>query len=449
MVHIRFYLHTPKKSKSPLYCRVHANGLAIPACTIGESLVPDRLDEVKKKMVLGEWDHEAQRVRAKHMWAAEVNAKIQRIKLEVGQQFRAMLEQGKEPTSEDLRRIINPAKVEKKQAGPVLVRDYYDAWSAWYKAKKNRGQKGEKIKIENDYVRGFKQIVDKVHVFRPKAKLKDFLPDFRKTHQGGLIEEFEDWVMEKYKLQENTVVRYRKLFRVLFKFAGMPSDWLEVGSARGNEKFALEWSEVVKLSEHTYSKESIARAAHTAVIMSQLALRWGDISTLKKGHIIKVQSFRHGSVLVANKSQRKTAKPVYVPFPPLARKIFDLYGEVPLKVSRPQLSESLKDAAREAGLTREVRTTKTYNGTVKEEWKKIHEVISPHIMRHTGATLIDAITKGRDKFLVKTLLGHTVNDATSGYVHGNPIVAVDDLLDAWAEIEKPQPSDEPPKKSTD
>lgn len=437
MIHIRFYLHTPKKAKSPLYCRVHSNGTAINPVTIGESLVPDRFDEVKKKMIMGEWDHEAQRVRAKHQWAPELNAKLQRIKLEVGQQFREMVERGDTPTSDDLRRIINPAKVEKKKAGPVLVREYYEAWGEWYKAKKNRGNKTEDKK-GGHYVRGFKQIVEKVHEWRPKAKLKDFLPDFKRPNQEGLIEEFEDWVLNKYELQENTVVRYRKMFRVLFKYAGMPSDWLEVGSANSNEKFALEWSEVVKLANTTYKKPHIQKSAAVGVMISQLALRWGDFSTIKKEHITKVQSFQHGSVLVVNKGQAKTGgRAVYVPFPPLARKLFDQYGEIPLTTTaRHKFSKYLKDAAEEAGLTRKVRVTKTYNGTVKEEWLPVHEVITPHILRHTGATLIDAITKGRDKFLVKTLLGHTVNDATSGYVHGNPIVAVDDLLDAWAQIEK-------------
>lgn len=403
---------------------------------MGESLVPDRYDEVKKKMVLGDWDHERQAVRAKNPWATELNAKIQRIRLEVGQQFREMLERGEEPTADHLRQIINPARAEKKKAGPVLVREYYEAWGEWYKAKKNRGNKTDEKK-GNDYVRGFKQIVDKVHLFRPKARLKDFLPDFKHMNQEGLIEEFEDWVMEKYTLQENTVVRYRKMFRALFKYAGMPSDWLEVGSSRSNAKFSLEWSEVVKLSAHKYSKDHITKAAHTGVIISQLALRWGDFSKLKKGHIEKVHSFRHGSVLVVNKNQGKTGQPVFVPMPALARKLFDLYGELPLTTkARGHLADNLRDAAKEAGLTRLIRTTKTYNGNIEEEWKPLHEVLTPHILRHTGATLIDAITKGRDKFLVKTLLGHTVNDATSGYVHANPIVAVDDILDAWALIDK-------------
>jgi integrase len=440
MISIRFFLHLPKKIKSPLYVRVHISGQALNAISTGISLRTG-WDTVKQKSTISgsEWNHEKQLIKAGHDYAAELNKKLDHLRIKIGQEFYRMLSEGQTPTTYDLKMLVDPKKAEAAGTGtvkkPVTVSEFYKAWGEWYLAKKNRGNKTDEKKGK-DYVRGFKQIVDKVNEFLPNAKLADFQRDPNDIRGMGLIEEFEDWVQEHYTLQDNTLLRYRRPFRAFFKFAGEPYEWLVLDKRVLPTKYSLTWDELQQLRTAKYSTPEIQDAAHVSIIISQLGLRWGDFSTLKALHFEKLKTDKHGEVWAVNKNQNKTGNAVYVPVPPMAEELLKLHNFVlPLartkggKAYRHELSEKMKDAAREAKLERQIRITKVFNGNIQEFTKPIHEIISPHDLRHTGATLIMEATRNRDT--VKALLGHLNNDVTSGYIHLSPAVIADEILDGW------------------
>lgn len=441
MVSIYFFLKTPKKKRSPIYVRVHADGKEVGAVTIGESLLTG-WSETKQKHINPIWDHSRQRATNHKL----LNEKINDLKTKIETRVREMRLKGEMPSSYDVAYIINPEKTKWKdaKAQPKLVKEWYLAWGEWYLTKKNRRARKQNIQKEEtgaDYVRSFKQIASKVHEFLPTAKLVDFLPQTGERLEEGLYYEFEDWVGENYDLQDNTLLRYRKFFRAMLRFAGLPYAWLDVGSMNKNPKFALTWSEVQQLTRTSFSNVNVERAAHAAVIMAQIALRWGDAFRLQPGHVISQKTRRHGEVLVIDKNQNKTGNPIYVPLPPLARELYERYQEIPVHysksfhTSRSDFNVYLKAVAKEAGLDRIIRRTKIYNGQVEESWHPLHELISAHIMRHTSSTLIDAVFEGENPTLVKRLLGHAESDVTAGYIHADPIITVDKLLDAWQKVE--------------
>jgi integrase len=441
MISVHFFLKTPKKKWSPIYVRVHVDGKEIGAISIHESILTN-WNEAKQKHIKPIWNHAEQRASNYKL----LNEKIADLKNKLETRIREMGLKGETPTTFDIAYVINPDKAKKKDGviDPKLVKEWYAAWGKWYLNKKNRRARKKNIQKEesgSDYVRSFKQICDKVHEFLPNAKLKDFLPEPGERFEEGLVYEFEDWVSENYDLQDNTLLRYRKFFRAMFRFANMPFGWLEVGSMNKNPKFALTWPEVLQLVKTPYCNSNEEKAAHAAVIITQIALRWGDAYRLQPSHVIKIKTKRHGEVLVVDKNQNKTGNPIYIPLPPVAEALFKQYQKLPVHFTknyngaRCDFNRYLKDAARYAGLDRVIRLTKIYDGQVEESWQPLHEIISAHILRHTGATLIDAVFEGENDKLVKRLLGHAENDVTSGYTHADPIITVDKLLDAWVKIE--------------
>lgn len=440
MISVHFFLKTPKKKYSPIYVRVHLDGKEIGAVSIHES-IQTNWNEAKGKHIKPIWNHEEQRATNYKL----LNEKIADLKSRIDNMIRAKRLIGEMPTSYDIAVIINPLKAKSKNVSkkPILVKDWYQAWGEWYLEKKNRRARKMNIKevAGKDYVRQYKQICDKVHKFMPDAKLTDFLPQKGERPEEGLFYDYEDWVLENYDLQDNTLVGYRKFFRVMCRFAGFPVDWLPSGSTSKNSKFALEWQEVLSLANTKYSSTEVTQAAHGAIIMCQVAFRWGDVFRLQDGHFFPKQTRRHGEVLVINKNQNKTADPIYVPLPPRAQALYEKYKGVPvhfqktLNNARTDFNKYLKQAALEADLTRSIRITKRYQGQIEESWHPLHDLISAHVLRHTGGTLIDNLFEGENRMLVRRLLGHADNDVTAGYIHADPIITVDKLLDAWDKID--------------
>lgn len=443
MISIKFFLKTPKKPKSPIYVRVHLNGKELVPVSIGHS-VKTGWNEGKQIFSGGEWNHEKQLVKAGNDFSEELNAKIERLRVAIGKAFHKIQDEGGNPTDFDLKRIINPRKANSlnpdKTKKPKTISEYYKAWGDWYRAGNKRTEEG--IRKANDYVRGFKQIVDKVELFLPGALLTDFLQEQTNLRGFGLIDEFEEWVKDNYTLEDNTIVRYRKPFRAFLKFANLPYQWLTLGERNAPTKYALEWDEIIQLDKAKYSSDDIEKSAHISLMICQLGLRWSDFSNIKDMHFREIKTERHGKVWVVDKSQGKTGNQILIPIPPLALKYLKKYNfRIPLPVTkyskktyRHVLSDFMKDAAKEAKLNRMIRITKSYDGVPEESFHPIHEIFSPHDCRHTGATLVRIASKSPD--LQRIFLGHKEQGATSMYDHVPPEIIADDLLDAWAYFDK-------------
>lgn len=435
-VSIRFYLHnkTSKAGTSAIYIRVHGASPTPMALSTGESVSRDA------------WNHEGQKVSGRReRFATEINARLDRMAHRVASEFRERLDNGEELGPEDLRLLVRPqAKFTQEKPMVVTVRQYYEEWRDWYRRKKNRGDvEGKEGK---DYTRSYKQIVDKMDLFAAGLTPKDI----DKVHLSRLrpkditlewIEAFEAWVHQSYRLQDNTLLRYRRVYRLIRKRAGLPVDFIETSTMRKSDKFNLWWEEVQQLNAYTeYSSPEVAAAAHAIVINCQLGLRWGDMEKLSPVNFYKLQSKRHGEVTVLTLSQNKTSDDVLLPVPPMAARLLEEYGwqfPVPRTRSgtayRHKFAELMKAAAKEAGLNRKVRSKKVYNGKVTEGSTPVHKKISTHIPRHTAGTLMEQ-AGGRE--LASALLGHAEAGTTHNYIHRDPVQVAEQLLDAWEKIEK-------------
>jgi len=419
MISCKFYLHnfTSAKGKSSIYCRVFCDGLYELRASTHERVLRDA------------WHHENQKVLArKEKYASEINNRLQHIAGRVHKEFRVKLDNGEILTDHDLKLIIRPNDKQVRK-GPVTVQQYFDEWAEDYKAKKNRGR--PEGKAGHTYVNNLQQVVTKIVEFDPKARPSDL--------DKAWIGRFEHWLLTEYEtIQDSSLSLYWSVLRKLRQLAGLSTEHISTGKKVRSDKFDLTWEEVLQLRDAEYSDEKLRRDAHAFVINCQLALRWSDLRELQPHHFLKVHSHRHGDVVVIDKSQQKTSDRVLVPVPPMAAALLEQYGwEIPLVRTKKgttithQFGERLRKAAEEAKLTRLVRTRKVFNGQAEEGAVPVHQKITSHIARHTGYTRIRSIT--RSKELAEALVGHVDNSA---YDHPDPVIVVDDLLDAWARVEE-------------
>lgn len=145
------------------------------------------------------------------------------------------------------------------------------------------------------------------------------------------------------------------------------------GGGGGGHQVPPDLGEVLQLRDAAYSKESLRRVAHTFVIQCQLALRFGDMSSLKPVHMETIQLPAHGQETVVNRTQGKTGDLVYVPIPLVAAELIVRHESKPVlrtrsgKISLQKYNEYLKLAAEEAGLVRLVRQTRSLGGSHIQE----------------------------------------------------------------------------------
>jgi integrase len=407
MVTVQFYLHTPKRKQSPLYVRVHPGDLRR---SVGILLKP------------GEWNHQKQRVKG-HDYTTELNNLLTDIE---GRVHKAAIEariNGGVFTVEMLEQILRPGKVPKVE--PETPGKVYEAWKVAYLEEKNLGNTGESK--GNNYTRSFKPTVDHLEKFRPGLLFTDLLKE-------EVIKEFRRYLV-KAGLEDSSVAKQLKNIRALLKFKGHSTGHVATPKLFKTTHYALTWKELQLLREFEYKSIEQRKAADVFLIASQICLRYSDLLNLTPGHIVTLA----GKTKAVNLSQGKTGDTVHIPFPAMASGIMEQYGWV-LPVSgysdnSSNFNKHLKAAAKAAGLTRQIRITSVTGGHIKEEWRPLHELISIHDARHTGASLVTEASG--EQMLGEALLGHA---AASIYIHGNTRLIANKLLETWGKIEQTKES---------
>lgn len=353
---------------------------------------------------------------------------------------------GEEFTTSVLQRIINPNKQvsasRKMDTMTDLFKDwlwkfldkenkfnaFYPVWKQSFLDKEKRGIR--RLKIDNtDKIEGlstvanYRQTVNWINKFKDGFKAKDFNLD--------TLDDYFQFVRTNSRItQSNTYIIHQITIRGLLKHAGLPCEWVDIDEAEEVDSFDLYWTEVVKLRDTVYSDPLVAEAAHAFVINCQLSLRWSDLSTLGPVNYLTVHTIKHGAFKAITKEQVKTDYGAYVPIPPAAQKLINQHGGIPIPRTTsnvPNLgyyNARLKQAALAAGLTRMVLD--------KKEQAPIHKVISSHNARHTAASRVFEVSK--NDALKERLLGH--KKKRDPYTKVSPAIIADDLLDAWALVEK-------------
>ncbi|MHA6247439.1 tyrosine-type recombinase/integrase [Pontibacter sp. CAU 1760] len=283
--------------------------------------------------------------------------------------------------------------------------------------------------MTDSYARKFKQVAGHLENFRPGLHPRDLTEK--------VWHEYLKYLYEDAGVQDSTVGKHLQSWKVALKETGLPHEhhWLRNTFNSQKLKPDLSWPEVLKLANHTYEDMQLQEAAHAFVIDCQLALRWGDLSTLTENHLIELNTPSYGTVQCFRKRQGKTGQPVLVPLPPLGAKLFHQYKMVPVpraaRTGTPNLTEynkRLKKAAAAAGLKRMVAVETIKNGHVTEEMKPLHKVISSHSARHTAAT---RIREAAGYELAQLLLGHAATSNTAIYAHLDPVKTAERVLKAW------------------
>ncbi|GAB2539704.1 hypothetical protein [Rufibacter soli] len=449
MLSVKFYLH-PKANKEgyrPLNIIVHADGFFRPGLKMA----------IGEKVKTENWNHEKQVVKAKGKNSLEINARLERIEAKVSNRFRELLDAGTVPTKRDLEELVRPATALKKAKAldPQTPRETWVAWSAWYLEEKNLGNKSGKVEGHN-YVRKGKQVVEWLEKFDPALKMRELA-----DKPGGVMGrtgEYRKWLLKNSAVQDVTINKHISIIKAWLTYLGLPTDNIKNRKAPKPVKTALSWAEVMQLYHKEYANPRMRMAVDAFVANTQVSLRFEDMLKPNAASILEMHAGKRGKVTAINLNQGKTGDLLCVPLPPMALSILSRYNfQFPVhdlvtkdKEGRPRRNAKsgevnpstyntlLKAAAKEAGLKRQVRTVKVTGGHVEEGFKEVHELISSHMARHTGFTLVKMASKDND--LADAQLGHA-ND--SPYMHHSPEVLLEALLSAWLEIEKA-----PEKKET-
>jgi integrase len=122
-----------------------------------------------------------------------------------------------------------------------------------------------------------------------------------------------------------------------------------------------------------------------------------------------------------------------VPLPPIAVHIGERWGWKFLTCREQDRNEWIKQAAQEAGLTREWDDRLISGGKVKHNWRPLWQVISSHTARHTAATLLKQISKNNNA-LVKLVLDHAEEAVSDRYAKDKVRLLTPAVLEAWKEI---------------
>jgi integrase len=429
MLKTKYYLHSKvtKDKRRSLYLSVSLDGNGRLQQAVGESLKES------------EWNPKTERVTARHEWHESINKRLDRLRHKVQADFREMLDAGELPTGSDLRLILRPLREQKmQQGGPPEVRQVYEEWKAAYLKRKNRGvdisELDEKQLMGYNYARIFAQVVTALEDFKPGITVRDLTAPNWELYLDHLYNEME--------VEDSTVATHIKGWKAFREHAGLSTSepWLKNTYHRSKLLPDLTWQELLQLISHNYQDAKLQEAAHAFAINCQLALRWGDLSTLTPAHLHTVNSDQYGQVLCVRKRMGKTGGVAFVPLPPLARELFDKYSGIPLpqgaKNGKPHLQEYnklVKKAAKEAKLNRLVTVETFKAGRHTETQRPLHEVLSSHTARHTAAS---RIREASDYETAQILLGHAMPGNTGGYAHLNPVATAERLLRAWEHYTK-------------
>ena len=179
----------------------------------------------------------------------------------------------------------------------------------------------------------------------------------------------------------------------------------------------LTMDEVEKFAAFKFpeSKKYLSRARDYFIFMCCTSLRYSDMKALK------IASVSDGFIDIFT---QKTHDKIRVPLNKQAKDIFERYsknnpGDLLFHApSNQKLNDYLKEAAKEAGLDREVVTTYFVGTKRHEDTYKLHEVISCHCGRRTFVCI--ALSLGIPAPVVMSITGH------SDYKNMMPYISIAD-----------------------
>lgn len=236
------------------------------------------------------------------------------------------------------------------------------------------------------------------------------------------------------KLSDSTIGKNVSFLRACLRLAEkhIPS-WLTV-KVRQGRPVSLRREEFLQLAAYRPTLPSLIQEQQRTLFQAQLLLRDSDLRRLRAYHITEQELAGAGRVLMLEFHQKKTGDEVRLPLPPLAAAIWRAWGYEPPLISLQKRNEHIKALAEAAGLTRTFVRVRFRAGKPHEEPLPLHQVVSTHTPRHTGADLVLLGSQG-DQNLKEAALGHTGGASVYGYdivERYGPL-----FLQAWEQVGAP------------
>jgi len=188
------------------------------------------------------------------------------------------------------------------------------------------------------------------------------------------------------------------------------------------DTIALSIDEVQQFYEYDLSnRPGLERVRDLFIIACWTGLRYSDLDQITPDRI------EDGLLLV---KQTKTQGKVWIPLHPIVNEILDKYnGILPPPVSNQKYNESIKIAAKLAGLTAPFRKSYSVDGkSVNKKFEK-HELISSHTARRSFCT--NAYEMDIPTLTIMAISGHKTEAAFLKYIKVDGKKHAEKMRDMW------------------
>lgn len=283
----------------------------------------------------------------------------------------------------------------------------------------------EHAQSSKDGKRRWRQVAGHLEAFHPGLRVSQLTKPFYVQYLAYLHEQ---------GLADSTVGKQVSFLRACLRLTErhIPT-WLTVKVRKGRP-VALRREEFLTLATFQPAHPYLRREQERLLFQALLLLRDSDFRQLRAYHVTEQELAGVGRVLVLEFHQQKTGDEVRLPLPPLAAAIWRAWSYEPPTISLQKRNEYIKELAAAAGLDRTFVRVRFRAGKPHEEPLPLHQVISTHTPRHTGADLVLWGSQG-DQHLKEAALGHTSGASVYGYdtlERYGPL-----FLKAWAQVGAP------------
>lgn len=410
---IRFYLHNKATAgRHPIYMEVRWGGHpAAPADNKPGVRLGTREGCAEKH-----WTKK-QLVSTADLRSNKVNGVLKRLRRTAEDLLDTAQQSGVVVTEDQMRETLlatitqggRPAPTPEPSPAPTLptIGEVAAQWKDFYKAK-----------YSQNYLRKVDPVVGHWDTFRPGTTLVELLPD-PVTRRSDLVEQWCEYLVEEapnryggFGLESNTVGRYVAGLRQLLKFAGLHYAWLTDEYTYEVEIDPLTFEEVEQLYAALMPTEHLTQVRDVFVFNCFTGPRYGNLRGLQPSDVTTERGGTRVLSYVQIKGRRKKTK-VRVALDPIAVEIWERYnGRLPVKPNQ-EMNESIKEAARAAGLDRELLQVRQRGPHRIERRGPLWEFITCHVARHTFATLL--LDGDADLGQVQVGLGHSAIQTTRRY----------------------------------
>lgn len=245
------------------------------------------------------------------------------------------------------------------------------------------------------------------------------------TFNGTDLSRFANFLITK-GLNQITVLKQIKTTKTFFKWLYESNRTKNNNYSRGytlklkstsESRISLTTSEIQALLTTQYTKPSLYRATRYFIIALSGGLRYSELALITPQTIKEVNKEKYIEIIAP-----KTGKPTVIYLTPtLAELLLEFDNDLSSIPSNQSYNRLLKEAALEAGLTREVSVFRKG----KQIQTKLYNVISSHKVRYTTATLSSEF--GIELDTIKEVLNHSTLALTLGYQNRNKLNAAKKL----------------------